>query len=160
MMNIGSGNGYPDGALSNFAPHPFVIDGIECASMEGFLQSLKYSSAEMQIHVCTLVGRKAKFKGQKKRWFEKQTLWWRGVEIDRHSDEYQKLLDRAFFALSKNTKFAKALLASKDAVLKHSIGKSDPSKTILTVKEFCGRLTKIRNRLVSESNESIFHLAS
>lgn len=41
-MDIGSGTGYPSAALSNFAPHSFVIDGVECASMEGFLQSLKF----------------------------------------------------------------------------------------------------------------------
>ena len=43
-MDISSGNGYPAGSLSNFAPHGFIIDGVECASMEGFLQSLKLDS--------------------------------------------------------------------------------------------------------------------
>lgn len=38
-MDIGSGKEYPSNALSNFAPHPFVFDGVECASMEGLLQS-------------------------------------------------------------------------------------------------------------------------
>lgn len=47
-MDIGSGNGYPSAALSNFAPHPFTIDGIQCNSMEGFLQSLKFKDEEMQ----------------------------------------------------------------------------------------------------------------
>ena len=28
-MDIGSGSGFPSATLSNFAPHPFVIDGIE-----------------------------------------------------------------------------------------------------------------------------------
>lgn len=36
-MDIGSGSGYPSSTLSNFAPHPFVMDGVECNSMEGFL---------------------------------------------------------------------------------------------------------------------------
>lgn len=65
-MDIGSGSSYPSCALSNFAPHKFIYDGVECASMEGFLQSLKFSSPEMQAHVCTLVGKSAKFKGKKK----------------------------------------------------------------------------------------------
>ncbi|MBO5435963.1 hypothetical protein J6A31_09230 [bacterium] len=34
-MDIGNGTGYPSAALSNFAPHGFIIDGVECASMEG-----------------------------------------------------------------------------------------------------------------------------
>ena len=39
-MDIGSKNDYPSCALSNFAAHEFYIDGVRCASMEGFLQSL------------------------------------------------------------------------------------------------------------------------
>ena len=74
-MDIGSGSGYPSSALSNFAPHRFVIDGVECVSMEGFLQSLKFQDIEMQKHVCTLVGKKAKFKGKKKKWWKTQTLY-------------------------------------------------------------------------------------
>lgn len=46
-LDIGSGKDYPSNALSNFAPHPFVIDGVECNSMEGFLQSLKFKEPEM-----------------------------------------------------------------------------------------------------------------
>ena len=149
-MNIGSGTGYPQASLSNFSPHPFTIDGVQCNSMEGFLQSLKYKNIEMQKYVCTLVGKAAKFKGKKKKWWKDQTLYWNGKEIDRHSKEYQDLLDRAFNELSKNTSFRKALLATKNATLIHAIGKTDPSKTILTQKEFCSRLTKIRTKLQKE----------
>lgn len=149
-MDISSGTGYPSSALSNFSPHSFVIDGVECASMEGFLQSLKFSDPEMQKHVCTLVGKKAKFKGKKKRWWRDQILYWQGKAIDRHSDEYQELLDRAFDALSENSGFRRALLATHNATLQHSIGKKNPSETILTRNEFCSRLTKIRARLQQE----------
>ena len=143
-MDIGSGQSYPCNALSNFAPHPFIIDGIECASMEGFLQSLKFKNVDMQKHVCTLVGKAAKFKGKDKKWWKEQKLYWQEKEIDRHSDEYQILLNRAFNALFQNTGFKKALEASKPAVLTHSIGKTDPSRTVLTQAEFCGRLMKLR----------------
>lgn len=146
-MDIGSGTGYPSSALSNFAPHSFVFDGIECASMEGFLQSLKFQDPEMQKHVCTLVGRKAKFKGKRKKWFKTQTLYWQGEEIPRDSDRYQKLLDQAFEALSQNDGFRRALLATQNATLTHSIGKNKKSETILTKNEFTSRLTKIRKRL-------------
>lgn len=151
-MNIGSGNSYPSNSLSNFAPHGFTIDGIECASMEGFLQSLKFSGVEMQEHVCTLVGIKAKRKGAKKRWQTTQTLYWRGVEIKRDSQEYQDLLDRAFNALATNNGFKKALIASGNATLKHSIGRTKINETVLTIKEFCGRLTRIRAKLLAEKH--------
>lgn len=80
-MDIGSGTGYPSANLSNFSPHVFTVDGIECNSMEGFLQSLKFQDPEMQKHVCTLVGKKAKFKGKKKKWWKTQTLYWKGEDI-------------------------------------------------------------------------------
>ena len=146
-MDIGSGTGYPSDALSNFAPHPFVIDDVNCASMEGFLQSLKFSNPDMQKEVCKLVGKAAKFKGKKKKWYRTQTLYWRGKEIARDSDEYQELLDRAFNALSKNDGFCRALLATGNATLTHSIGKNKINETVITRQEFCSRLTKIRHNL-------------
>ena len=123
-MDIGSGNGYPAGSLSNFAPHGFVIDGVECASMEGFLQSLKFSNPDMQKEVCKLIGRAAKSKGANKNWQQKQILYWQGKTYKRNSQEYQDLLDRAFNALAENTSFQKALLATGNATLTHSKGKN------------------------------------
>ena len=146
-MDIGSGTGYPSANLSNFSPHVFTIDGIECNSMEGFLQSLKFQDPEMQKHVCTLVGKKAKFKGKKKKWWKTQTLYWKGEEIPRDSERYQKLLDKAFNALSQNTSFQKALLATQNATLTHNIGKKKTSETVLTRQEFTSRLTRIRSEL-------------
>lgn len=147
-MDIGSGHGYPADALSNFAPHPFVLDGIECNSMEGFLQSLKFSNPDMQREVCKLVGRAAKFKGKKKNWYVKQVLYWQGKEIPRDSDEYQMLLDRAYMAMAtQNRGFQCALLATQNAALTHSIGKTKTNETVLTRSEFCSRLTKIRTML-------------
>jgi len=144
-MDIGSGNTYPSNSLSNFAPHPFEIDGVQCNSMEGFLQSLKFESKEMQEYVCTLVGYAAKKKGRNKNWKQSQTLYWRGEAIKRDSQEYQDLLDRAYAELYKNTKFKAALEASANSVLTHSMGKSKESETVLTTREFCSRLTKLRN---------------
>ena len=150
-MDIGSGSGYPASALSNFAPHPFEFDGVSCNSMEGLLQSFKFSNPEMQKEVCKLVGKQAKFKGKKKKWFKTQTLYWLGVEYKRDSLEYQKLLDRAYEALAANKNFQKALIATGNATLTHSIGKSKISETILTRGEFCSRLMKIRSRLQKEN---------
>jgi predicted NAD-dependent protein-ADP-ribosyltransferase YbiA (DUF1768 family) len=146
-MDIGSGNGYPAAALSNFSPHPFVLDGVACASMEGFLQALKFSNPDMQVHVCTLVGLKAKYKGKGKKWWLGQTLYWRGVEYARDSDEYQALLDRAYDALAENEGFKRALLATGTATLTHSMGKNNISQTVLTESEFMRRLYRLRARL-------------
>ncbi len=149
-MNIASKSSYPAGSLSNFAPHPFTIDGVECASMEGFLQSLKFKCPDNQRYICTLVGSAAKIRGKHKKWWKTQKLYWMGVEYDRDSDAYQELLDRAYDCLAKNEGFKRALLATKSATLTHAMGQRKTSKTVLTEREFCSRLTKLRNRLQLE----------
>ena len=143
-MDIDSTGKYPSNALSNFAPHPFEIDGIRCNSMEGFLQSLKFKNVDMQRYVCSLVGRAAKYKGSEKKWQKNQTLYWNGKEYKRDSEEYQLLLNKAYNALYKNQGFQKALEASKPAILSHSIGRNKISETVLTQTEFISRLMKLR----------------
>jgi len=101
-MDIGSGKIGSSGGLSNFRPRVFIFDGIECASMEGLLQSFKFDKPHIQEHVCSLVGLRAKRKGQKrnKAWKSKQNLWWKEEVYKRDSKEYQDLLDAAFFSLA------------------------------------------------------------
>ena len=65
-MDIGSGSGYPAANLSNFHPHQFTIDDIECASMEGFLQSLKFKDPNMQIRSVNLLVKKLNSKVKRK----------------------------------------------------------------------------------------------
>ena len=150
-MDVGSKGSYPANALSNFSPHKFVIDGIECSSMEGFLQSLKYSNQDMQKEVCKLIGFAAKRKGANKNWKEKQILYWQGQELKRSSEEYQQLLVRAYKAMAEQSEgFKNALKASGDAVYSHSMGKNKESETVLTEREFCRLLNMCRD-LVKEN---------
>jgi len=150
-MDIRSKGKYPSNALSNFSPHPFVLDEVEINSLEGFLQGLKFKSVEMQAEVCKLVGFGAKKKGSNKKWFKTQTLYWRGVEIKRESDEYQELLDRAYNACyEQSDSFRRALAASVGATLTHSMGKNKKSETVLTTQEFCSRLMILRDNGVIE----------
>ena len=151
-MDISSGSRYPALSLSNFAPHAFEIDNIKCASMEGFLQSLKFQNPDMQKYVCSLVGKAAKFKGKNKKWQKTGNLYWQGEVIKRDSERYQELLDKAYNALAKNQSFKKALLATGNATLTHSIGTTKISETILTKTEFVSRLTKIRTKLMQDKN--------
>lgn len=144
-MDIGSKHGYPSSALSNFAPHPFVFDGVPCNSMEGFLQSLKFSNPAMQSHICTLIGLSAKKAGRKKNWQRHQTLYWQNNLYKRDSQEYQELLDRAYITLTRQSRnFRDALLVTGNAVLTHSMGRTSEKETILTQSEFCRRLTWMR----------------
>lgn len=145
-MEVGGNNKqYPGRNLSNFFPHPFVFRGIEVSSMEGFLQGLKFKSPEMQREVFKLVGFAAKKKGSSKNWQQSQTLWYQGHSIPRRSQIYQNLLDEAYDAMyEQNAAFRKALEDTHDAILTHSIGRINESETVLTIREFLGRLNKLR----------------
>ena len=79
-------------------------------------------------------------------WQRVQKLWWMGVEYGRKSEEYQELLNRAYKAMfEQNEGFRKALLATRNAVLTHSIGNNKEAETVLTEREFCRRLTFLRD---------------
>lgn len=153
MLDVGSKSDYPAGDLSNFTSFKFEIDGVKCASMEGFLQSLKFDKVHIQAEVCMLSGIKAKQRGKDRNnnWKQVQGLWWLGELYPRKSVEYQRLLDRAYIEMAKaNEKFCKALLDTKDLILTHHIGRSSESETVLTQKEFCSRLMKLRKLLRTE----------
>lgn len=145
-MEVGGNNKqYPGRNLSNFFPHPFIFRGIPVASMEGFLQGLKFKSPEMQRDVFTLVGFAAKRKGAPKNWYRTQTLWYQGHPIPRKSRLYQDLLDEAYDEMYRqNAAFRKALADTGNATLTHSIGRINQSETVLTIREFISRLTRLR----------------
>ena len=148
VVDIHSKGEYPSCALSNFAEYEFFIDNVKCAGMEGFLQSLKFRSVRKQKQVCLLSGKEAKCSTRhtlaQLRWRMTHNLYWQGKRINRLSDEYQKLLDRAYEALSENVNFQTALKASLPYTLTHSIGKTDMKKTVLTEYELISRLERIR----------------
>jgi predicted NAD-dependent protein-ADP-ribosyltransferase YbiA (DUF1768 family) len=147
-MDIGSGHDYPASALSNFSPHPFIFRGFQINSMEGFLQGLKFESPDKQEYVFQLVGRAAKFTGKKKKWWMTGRLYFQGEPINRASSDYSALLVEAYTEMTKQSdSFRRALLASRDSVLRHSLGKKDKSKTILTEREFCSILTLMRDKV-------------
>lgn len=155
-MNIQGGNGWPSSALSNFAGHGFIFDGIDCASMEGLLQSFKFDKPHIQVEVCKLIGKAAKFRGKprNKAWRQAQTLWWKGCAISRHSPEYKRLLWQAYCSMYKQSDgFRSALMATKGMHLTHSIGSSDSSYTVLTEREFCGILTRLRDKGVDSGGD-------
>ncbi len=86
MIDIHSKGAYPSAALSNFAAYESMVDGVPCASMEGFLQSLKFVRKSKQKQICRLkndLGRP-----QNLRWKLTQNLYWNDVRYKRDSAEY------------------------------------------------------------------------
>src|SRR5574343_413544 len=147
-LDIGSKAAYPAKDLSNFAPHAFIFDEVECASLEGILQSFKFDKRHIQAEVCKLTGYQAKQRGKDRnnQWKAKGGLWWMDEFYPRKGEDYQRLLDRLYITVARqNEAFRKALLATGDLILTHHIGRSSESETILTQSEFCNRLMKLRN---------------
>ncbi|MCM1142205.1 MAG: hypothetical protein NC453_26850 [Muribaculum sp.] len=152
-LDIRSRNGWPVYALSNFYHNSFVIDGVSCRSMEGFIQSLKCSDPNEQIRVYKMRGKRAKQFGQKTKNnphynFIKNGVFWNGVRYDRMSDEYQGLIHRAYRVMFEQCpKFRDALADTGNKKLFHTIGNANAHDTILTEKEFCSILTELRKEL-------------
>lgn len=143
-LDIWSTGEYPADVLSNLCSNRFRLDGVECQSMEGFLQSLKYEDPVRQRQICSMKGRNAK-RQSTTTWQTDQIVWWKGRAIDRQGTEYQDLLRRVYQAMfDQNDRFRAALMASRGRRLYHSQGNTDPFKTILTEQEFCTILTEIR----------------
>jgi hypothetical protein len=146
-LDIRSNGLYPSNVLSNLTRKTFVFDGIQCESLEGFLQSLKTNDPEEQKRICMLYGGSAKKQSSKHSdWTKEQILYWNGQKIKRDSKEYYELLYSAFKeCYLQNDIFRSALNSTKNIKLTHKDGKSDPKTTILTADEFITILTSIRN---------------
>jgi predicted NAD-dependent protein-ADP-ribosyltransferase YbiA (DUF1768 family) len=129
-INISSSSKGIGRALSNFAATPFEIDGVRCASAEGFIQALKFPDPEEQRKVCRLVGLSAKLRGRlhahRLRCDPHPHVWWLGREIPFRSPEHFALIERALRAKFTQSRRAKsALLASGNATLTHDPGKPE-----------------------------------
>ena len=143
-IDIYSKGEYPANVLSNFYPNGFTFDGVECASMEGFLQSLKYRNAEKQKAVCALIGNEAKEAGGKKfLWKLTGNLYWQGKRYKRKSGEFDALRLNAYKAMLENNTFRLALESAREKTLTHSIGKHNKRTTVLTEEEFIGYLYEL-----------------
>ena len=139
------------GALSNFAPHAFTIDGVQCASMEGFLQSLKTPSVKKQQKICAMTGIDAKnvFRYSPRRYLFLKThrVYWKGKTIDRMSEEFDRLITQAYDCLFENPDFRRALEGAKGKNLIHSHGKAKKKETVLTEEEFIFQLLRLMEKV-------------
>lgn len=145
-LDIRSNGLYPSNVLSNLCSNAFIFDGVECGSMEGFLQSLKYKDEDRQRQICAMKGGEAK-KHSTTVWQKDQILWWKGQAINRQElAEYWEFLEKAYQAMfDQNESFRKALLQTRGMELTHESGNGDCEKTVLTCWEFTQFLTDLRD---------------
>ena len=149
IIDIHSKGEYPANQLSNFYPHIFVLDGIYCQSMEGFLQSLKYKNVEKQRKICHLSGKEAKIAGKRRfLWKIHGRVHWNSKSYFRDSQEFEELIKIAYTQMyNQNADFKKALASTIGKTLTHEIGKTRKRETILTIKEYIDCLNMLRENL-------------
>lgn len=144
-LDIRSNGLYPSNVLSNLCSNGFRLDGMVCGSMEGFLQSLKRKELDKQRQICSMKGGNAR-KMSVTSWQTDQVVWWKGQAIDRQSEEYQRLIRRAYQAMfEQSERFRAALMQTRGITLVHTSGEPSSYKTILTPSEFCGILMDLRD---------------
>lgn len=144
-LDIRSNGLYPSNVLSNLCSNGFRLDGMVCGSMEGFLQSLKRKELDKQRQICSMKGGNAR-KMSVTSWQTDQVVWWKGQAIDRQSEEYQRLICRAYQAMfEQSERFRAALMQTRGITLVHTSGEPSSYKTILTPSEFCGILMDLRD---------------
>jgi len=142
-------------SLSTPFPHDFTFHGIKIRSVEGFLQSLKYKDEQTKQHLINCYGSEACFVGASN--FDEDlqyegNLYFEGKKIDRYDIEYQELLNELYLSLCSNSTFENSLKATGDRELLYSSGIEDPTKTLLTSREFADRLKIIRNAILLDKN--------
>ena len=132
--------------LANFPAFPFVLDGTAIASVEGFVQGIKFPEHhESRTAAFSSWGAVAKRLGSDA---ERINVWWTGAEIAYGSDEHHRLIARAVrakFAFNEGARLA--LKATAGLVLQHDIGPDSPV-TSLPAAVFCRILTELREELL------------
>ena len=119
--------------------------------MEAFLRGLCWNGSQsvLENEIAILSGLNAwRVRNVLPDWREKQILYHNGKEIPRDSEEYQKLLEKAYdCAFEQSTIFRLALQKMRGRILMHTIGKHNPRETLLTEEEFIQMLRREQDRL-------------
>ena len=145
-IDIAVAQSYPGKFVSNSADHAFVLDGVACTSMDSFLQSLKYRKVSEQVSVCNMNGESAMKIGRaKSAWRLFKKVYWNGKAYKLQSDEFHRLVDRAFEELYwQNSNYRQALLDLRGAKICYGIPEEQLKHAVLSEYEICKRLDMLR----------------
>jgi predicted NAD-dependent protein-ADP-ribosyltransferase YbiA (DUF1768 family) len=146
-MNVWSMSDEPLGrALSNFAHTPFLLDGLEFASVEAFYVWLLLTGTTATEHkkdkVRRLYGPHAKRLAPREK---PEFVVYREERIRLGSPEHHELVKRALRAkLSAHPDIARDLVETGDRPLIHETGYPDRPGAEFPREVFCGLLTELR----------------
>jgi len=137
-------------ALSNFMLSPFSLDGTLFASIEGFIQGIKFPEGDARREQAFVFsGWDAKHLGDTA---DRSGAYWNGQRLPYGSAEHHRLIERAIRArVAQNSGLAQVLASTAGATLVHSTGSEPESPTTsLPATVFCRILNEMRDELLSD----------
>ncbi len=136
-------------ALSNFGLSPFVLDGALFASVEGFIQGIKFPEGDPRREAAfQSSGWPAKHLGDTA---DRKGVYWAGATLPYGSPEHRGLIERAIRArIAQSKGLQEALKSTAGATLVHDTGGGrEAPTTSLPAAVFCRILTEIRAELLA-----------
>jgi len=135
-------------ALSNFGLSPFVLDGKLLASVEAFVQGIKFPAGDPRREAAfKSSGWQAKHLGDTA---DRSGVYWAGLRLPYGSPDHHRLIERAMRARIWQSKgLQEALKSTADARLIHDTGCAESPTTSLPASVFCRILTDIRAELLA-----------
>lgn len=134
-------------ALSNFSLSPFLLDDMLLASVEGFIQGIKFPEghpARAQAFASTAWQAKDCGHGA-----HKDVVHWHDRRIPFGSADHHRLVERALRAkFAQNQGLRHVLKTTQGLEILHQTGEgAEPALTSIPAAEFCRILTDIRAAL-------------
>lgn len=148
-VNVGSKSAdATEAQMSNFEHAPFVLDGRQFASVEGFYVWLKWSGDPAKQAIAqTLSGSQAKSFGKPS---TATTAEYNGATIQLGSPEHHALIKRAIQAkLEHHPEIARNFVATYPRPIIHDLGYPENPATRLPAKDFSRILTELREDLAT-----------
>ena len=134
--------------LSNLYPYHFDFKEHRVHSIEGVIQALKHPEIDIQKEVIQYAGVDA-YHTRGATSGPYTTLYWMGEKMDRFGVDYQLFLNDLFLSVYyQSGLYRKAFEMIGNRIVLHSIGKTDPYVTTLTVDEYIGRLNILKNDML------------
>ncbi|MBI3983840.1 hypothetical protein HY346_00915 [Candidatus Microgenomates bacterium] len=135
--------------LSNFSPHPVRVGGINAATVESFLQAIKYPPRSVMRR--QLLAADARFAKRNSPDPAPEIIQWGRATFEYRSGPHMFLQTTAVFAkFDQNEEAAEALLATGYLPLDHVTGIPERPDTCLQAFEFCHILAETRGVLLTE----------
>ena len=137
-------------ALSNFGLSPFVLGDMLFASVEGFIQGIKFREDDPRRgQAFTSSGWDAKNLGDQA---DGSGAYWNGQCLSYGSPQHRQLIGYAIRArIMQSAGLQRALITTRGMTITHKVGEhSESPTTSLPASVFCNILTDLRNELLAE----------